>query len=904
MLPNGTRLGPYEVTGLLGAGGMGEVYRASDSRLGREVAIKLLDTAVAADPERLRRFEQEARALAALNHPNLMAVFDVGTAAAPIGAPYLVTELLVGESLQARLQAGPVGARKAVEWARQIAAGLAAAHEHGIVHRDLKPANIFVCHDGRIKILDFGLAKVTQRTTSGEDVTLASGATTPGMTLGTVGYMAPEQVRGEPADARADIFAFGVVLYEMLTGTKPFHRSTSADTMTAILRDDPAEMAGAGAPVPPGIERILRRCLEKQPQQRFQSASDLAFALEDLSAGSHSGARPALFGSMPPQAASAGTMWRWLALAAIAALVTGGALVFMLWPHPVNLGLLHYTPFSFEPGGQSHPIWSPDGKAVAFAAGAAANAPLQVYLRYVAAETATPLTHLDQSAVPIGWAPDSSRIYFADENGVYFVSATGGQPTLVLDTTQGSGKGFGNVNGIGSLALSPDAAALVASWKEPNGKIGVGVSAPPGSAPVPYPSQAFASADILNQPLVAFAPDGRSILLMQHSADRGRDEAWLLPWPASNGKPRPVLPWQPQLGITPTFSWMPDSRHLLLSLYEPGSLETRLWLASIDNNQRIALSAGDRALQEPAAAPKGDEFLYADEDINYDVVNINLTTGTVTPLLATLRNESSPAWAEHAPVLAYSGNRTGPQQIWLHGLNGPDRPLTSAAIGLELNPSPSPDGSRVVYARLDNVSSDRRSRYQLWIAAAGGGSAVRLTNNAADVFEIGGAWSPDGSQFAALQFRNSKAELVTLSTGGQATPKLLAANLGTYLPSWSPTGDWIAYRDQDDVWKLIAPDGRKKLNVGKFDTPALAFSRDGRTLYGVEGAAAELFSVPVAGGPKHVIAKLGAANKPQSLSNPGIRFTMAPDGQTLTYSISTSTSNLWLVNGLAQAIKQ
>ncbi|MGH9519944.1 MAG: serine/threonine-protein kinase, partial [Terriglobales bacterium] len=238
MLQTGVQLGPYEILDLLGSGGMGEVYRARDPRLGREVAIKVLSADIAADGARLQRFEQEARTLAALNHPNLMAAYDVGRHE---GTPYLVTELLVGETLQARLQPGPVGPRQAVEWGRQIASGLAAAHERGIVHRDLKPGNIFITREGRAKILDFGLARLVPLAAGAEDATFAgsagsamTGSTLAGMTLGTVGYMAPEQVRGEPADARADIFAFGAVLYEMLTGAKPFARTSAADTMSAI----------------------------------------------------------------------------------------------------------------------------------------------------------------------------------------------------------------------------------------------------------------------------------------------------------------------------------------------------------------------------------------------------------------------------------------------------------------------------------------------------------------------------------------------------------------------------------------------------------------------------------------------------------------------------------------------
>src|ERR1700691_3519391 len=285
-LPSGTKLGPYEIVAPIGAGGMGEVYRAKDTRLGRDVAIKVLPEAFARDADRLRRFEQEARAVAALNHPNILAIHDIGEYN---GAPFLVSELLEGHSLREELNGGALPTRRAVEDASQIAEGLAAAHDKGIVHRDLKPENVFVTKDGRLKILDFGLAKLAKlQAAADENATLDATPqdTSPGVVLGTVGYMSPEQVKGEAADARSDIFALGTILYEMLSGQRAFRRDTSAETMTAILKEDPPEISTASKPIAPAVERIVRRCLEKKPQQRFQSARDLAFNLEGLSGNS------------------------------------------------------------------------------------------------------------------------------------------------------------------------------------------------------------------------------------------------------------------------------------------------------------------------------------------------------------------------------------------------------------------------------------------------------------------------------------------------------------------------------------------------------------------------------------------------------------------------------------------
>ncbi len=298
-LTPGTRLGPYEIVSPLGAGGMGEVHRARDARLGRDVAVKVLAGAFAQDEDRLRRFEDEARAAGSLNHPNLLTIFDVGTYD---GSPYLVSELLEGTTLRSTLESEVLPLRKAVDYAVQIARGLAAAHEKGIVHRDLKPENLFVTKDGRAKILDFGLAKLTRPSESRAEDTgtpTTASLTSPGTVMGTVGYMSPEQVQGFPSDQRSDIFSFGAVLFEMLGAKRAFKGVTAVETMNAILKEDPPELADAARPVPSALERLARRCLEKKPQERFHSAHDLALALEALSGPWASGpADPPLVG--PP----------------------------------------------------------------------------------------------------------------------------------------------------------------------------------------------------------------------------------------------------------------------------------------------------------------------------------------------------------------------------------------------------------------------------------------------------------------------------------------------------------------------------------------------------------------------------------------------------------------------------
>jgi Tol biopolymer transport system component len=354
MLSAGTRLGPYEILSPLGAGGMGEVYRARDPRLGRDVAIKVLPGEFAADPERLRRFEQETRAAGGLNHPSVLVVLDVGAAN---GSPYLVSELLEGETLRSVLDRRAPTARQALSWAIQIAQGLAAAQGAGIVHRDLKPDNLFVTKDGRVKILDFGLAKLRREDQASVPPTGAD-TTASGAVLGTASYMSPEQVRGLPVDHRSDIFSLGVVLYEMLSRERPFKRETSAETMAAILRQDPPELA-ANSGVSQALDRVVRRCLEKNPEERFHSAHDLAFALEAVSGSSRATA------ALVPTSAVRGK--RALGAAALLAAVFAiGVLLNQTLRRAEPAPPPTYHRLTFDRGTMGRARFAPDGNTVVY----------------------------------------------------------------------------------------------------------------------------------------------------------------------------------------------------------------------------------------------------------------------------------------------------------------------------------------------------------------------------------------------------------------------------------------------------------------------------------------------------------------------------------------------------------
>jgi Tol biopolymer transport system component len=442
-LSSGTKLGPYEIQSPLGAGGMGEVYRARDTRLGRDVAIKVLPEALVNDADRLRRFEQEARTIAALNHPNILGIHDIG---AHDGAPFLVSEFLEGQTLREKLESGPLPVRCAIEYALGIAQGLAAAHEKGIVHRDLKPENVFVTRDGRVKVLDFGLAKLVRPEESHEAVvTLTGPATLPGMVMGTIGYMSPEQVRGEPSDARADIFSFGAALYEMLTGRRAFKRETSAETMTAILREEPPELNNTGWQGPLALQRILVRCLEKNVERRFQSASDLAFAIESLS-----GTSTAKSVSQPKSRRA------WLPWVIAAALLVGTAIWEMVRPAAAPANPLEKAHFMRVTDFESvEAAISPDGRFVAFVSDH--DGPFDVWLTQVGTGRLINLTQGKAGPLP---GPLRSVGFSGNGSEIWLGGGDAGMRLRLMPLTGGTLRNFLGEEAV-NLAWSPDGERVV-----------------------------------------------------------------------------------------------------------------------------------------------------------------------------------------------------------------------------------------------------------------------------------------------------------------------------------------------------------------------------------------------------------------------------------------------------------
>src|SRR5262245_24709991 len=421
----GARFNHYEILSPLGAGGMGEVWRARDTRLNREVAIKVLPASFAQDADRLLRFKQEALATSALNHPNILTVHDIGD---HDGAPFIVAELLEGEELRAQLDEGALPARAAIDYARQIASGLAAAHAKGVVHRDLKPENLFITKDGRVKIFDFGLAKLkpAQTPAMGTNAPTQKKITDPGAVLGTVGYMAPEQVRGLEADHRADIFSFGVILYEMLSGRRTFSGDSAIEVMNAILKEDPPELSETNARAPQGIERLIRRCLEKRPEHRFHSAHDLGYALEALSTSS--GARLGNVG--------ASSIRKPERLAWLAALLLG--MFGFVWAYftrqpKADAPLMKFSILPPEKSSFGQIAVSPDGRHLAFTAATGGN--VQLWVRALDSTEARPLAGTQGAIFPF-WSPDSRFIAFFADGRLKKIEVTGGSALTLCEASR------------------------------------------------------------------------------------------------------------------------------------------------------------------------------------------------------------------------------------------------------------------------------------------------------------------------------------------------------------------------------------------------------------------------------------------------------------------------------------
>ncbi|HEY3204638.1 MAG TPA: protein kinase [Thermoanaerobaculia bacterium] len=778
---SGTRLGPYEILAPLGAGGMGEVYRARDARLKRDVAVKVLPALYSEDPERLRRFEQEAQAASALNHPNILSIYDIGT---HDGAPYIVSELLEGETLRARLAGGAFMPRRAIGHGLQIAQGLAAAHEKGIVHRDLKPENIFVTSDGRVKILDFGLAKLTQpetRATSQTNLPTATPGTEPGVVLGTMGYMSPEQVRGKAADARSDIFSFGAILYEMLSGRRAFHGDTAADTISAILTRDPPDLSETNRRIPESLDRIVRHCLEKSPEARFHSASDIAFDLEAISGSSLAVQTPA---AAVPWRRRAARVLPWLALPlAVLAFWAGRRSLATRPASSAGLRFAEFRQLTFQPGQEDFPALSPDGASLLYVSSAAGNP--DIYLQRVGGQNPINLTKDSPVAdTQPAFSPSGDLIAFRSERdggGIFIMGATGENVRRLTDF------GF-------NPAWSPDGKQLALNSEtvsHPFARIGYAdlwvVDSATGGKRLIVPGRWRAERGGGDATQPSWSPHGYRIAYWGLRGETGWRDVFTIP--AGGGQPVDVTndvatDWNPV--------WSPDGRYLYFGSDRGGSLN--LWRVAIDEKTGRTL-----APPEPVLLPATyvGHFSFA-RDGRHLAYRTQEATGNLFRIEFDSRAEklaSSPARVLQSSMVILNVD-VSPDGQWLAfrpGFGQEDIFLVrSDGTGLrhltddpyrDRGPKFAPDGKRIAFY------SNRSGRYDIWSIHLDGSGLSPITKNAAH-----GAWfpnwSPDGTRIAFPDGVNTYVFRPGASPGEGSIEPLPLPPGGGWMQTfgWSPDG--------------------------------------------------------------------------------------------------------------------
>jgi len=782
-LASGTRLGPYEIRSPLGAGGMGEVYRAHDSRLNRVVAVKILSSSFAHDPERLRRFQQEARVVAALNHPNILAVYDFGE---NDGSLYMVTEFLEGETLRERLRSGPLLTRKAAEYAQQAACGLAAAHDKGIVHRDLKPENIFVTHDGQVKILDFGLAKLTQldETVISDSATLAL-QTEPGVLLGTFAYMSPEQVKGQRVDHRSDLFSFGLVLYEMLAGKRAFDGATPVETMGAILTQDPPEFTEAKRSVPPALNRIVRHCFEKNPQERFQSAHDVAFALMALSDSNSSE-----FANIKTLSGSRG--WRWVSVIVSATLVVTAVTMLGLLvarrtekEGPTVQAAILPPPGEGFWGNITQPAAiSPDGKFLAIVAMRSGHT--QLWLRRLGASDAQPIAGSEDAANPF-WSPDNRYVAFFVPGKLKKADISGAS---VTDICPSGSFGMGG-------AWSQRGVIIFAAFGQGLRKV-----ADSGGAPEPIPG-AELSSDGISQLWPSFLPDGKHFLYVdwRYSTHEGHDNGlWIGSLDGEKAQRLPLSATNAHYSLG-YLLFSRDSDLVAqkfdlarLALYGPVlPLARNIEYDTFFHDGMFTVSANGTLVYGTAGAGVRTELTWMDR------------TGKVLGSLGEPgcfeRQSISPDGRRVAVGVKFTDAR---ERIWIYDVDRGTRiPVVSNESGPTLySPVWSPDGKQLAYRNTVGRSATL-------LAHNSDGSGEEREPGSMH-FELlrPTDWSPDG-RYLAVEFTkfegrlNWQNSLRIMPIEKSDKPVLDISNAGD--GKFSPDGHWLAYDDESSGQLYVTP---------------------------------------------------------------------------------------------------
>jgi len=681
-LAPGTRLDAYEIIASLGAGGMGEVYRARDTRLHREVAFKVLPEEFAADPNRCAYFEQEARSVAALNHPNVVALHDIGSEGS---IRFMISELVPGDTLEALLRRGPLPVRQLLDIAGQVADGLAAAHAAGITHRDLKPANIMITPEGRVKILDFGLARRRPIAGGESDSTATLAQTEPGVIMGTVPYMSPEQIRAGALDFRSDQFSFGLILHEMAAGKRAFQRPDRVQTMAAILTDDAPQLP-AWAPAP--LCWIIERCLAKQPFERYDSTRDLFHELRGVR--QHLTDLAAV--RLEPVAVSHPRRPAIPITIGLAALVLAGAGATLWWRTRASrpsLDSYRMRPFGVEATASSTEphywtTWSPDGKAVAYTAVPAGEAHPQALVRYLDAPAPMQITHLAGGAYVVGWTPDAQRL-------LIFTCDTTPCRLMTIATVGGEPEPFMSFESeVEYFTASPDYKTFAIFMKAKDGHYGVFLSSPPGSPLKEYAPAPFSTRSIFEEPSMHFSPDGKRILLT-YVGEKYKYQTWSLPFPPSAAHPpEQVLRDIPTAEGLIDFGWMPDSRRIVCSFQTNSERIPRLWSTDTVSGELHPLTTGPTASFEPSVSPDGRKILFTQWSDNMDVVRVELDSGKVSRLISTPRVEAQPAYATSRPVLAYMTNRSGPMEDLDSQRRQSRSPFAHSQSGPRLDAEPNP----------------------------------------------------------------------------------------------------------------------------------------------------------------------------------------------------------------------
>ncbi len=851
-LQPGARLGPYEILSPLGAGGMGEVWKAKDTRLDRFVAVKVLPEHLAKSPEALARFEREAKAVAALNHPNITGIFDIGNVE---GLAFVAMELLEGESLRTRLESGPLTPKKATELAIQLAQGLAAAHDKGVVHRDLKPDNLWITKEGRLKILDFGLAKQLPGIGQGSDSYLPTAAiqadhrTEKGMILGTLGYMSPEQVRGASVDARSDIFSFGVVLFEMLTGKRAFARDTAADTMAAILKEDPPDLEHSSRPLPPGLQRVLQHCLEKSPNHRFQDAHDLAFALENALAP-QSGAPVEATPVLPTSASR-----RRLGLGLAVLMLLGFSAAWWFGRYTAAATKVAELRFSLrtedssdqalEPSEASFAI-SPDCSHITYVARGPNGAPT-LWVRALSSLTpqvlATGGTGGDTYHKPF-WSPDGHSVAFTTGGKLKRIALKGGEPITICDLPGGPFSGG---------AWHPDGFILFGlqvqvhpdhSDRRP-GLYRVPAS---GGAVVPF---TWLQGNEVGHGWPMFLPDGRHFLYKSWGAGLNSNNEGGIHLATLDGKPSVKLLASNYKGAWLEPDWLVYVRGTALVAQrlnlssgqlvgEPRLISETLATEANSRGAAFATSPSGAILFRPATEVSLSQLVWVDRHGNR-VGNLGEPSQDISVAL-------SPDGTRAALSTVSGRNDLGcvepPVNLWILDLLRNIRTrFTFIGSNSDENPTWSPDGRRIAFA---SHQGDKTSRL-LVKDASGGREAEVIPCDSQNPHPL--SWSPDGSQILLQQVGTTLLrELATVQPSRGTKSVIFESGFPVSQGQFSPDGRFIAFTSEEsgrqDVFVRPFPKGEGKWLVSRAGGAAPRWRKDGKELFYLDGEGV-LWTVPV-----------------------------------------------------------